>query len=343
MGHFILCCFKANKLLNYKNCVGINTLLFFQVTDLLSNIGAIEYLAGYYVREDAAIYRIFLSEIETIKHIHSVLCAPYEATVHMQRENITISDAFCSWVIAREKVKKLKSIGQERNINIDISHQLIVQMEKRQKDLLNPLAQVAIFLDPRLKHLITNSNNVILSITEIWKRIQNLHERLQTSQDEATNPAHNDDNIPSDSDIMNEYLFSIAPSAMAVKHSVSLWDNKDGEPSINYKKARGEIINELREYQALTTEHYTGPTTNYSMQYWLKKKDHFPEIFEIIKYVSLIPPTQVAVERAFSALSFIFTNRRGQLSRDTLENILTINLNKTRAKHILKTEMNNLG
>lgn len=57
------------------------------------------------------------------------------------------------------------------------------------------------------------------------------------------------------------------------------------------------------------------------------------EFYHIIKfrkphlYILATPATQVSVERAFSALNFILTEKRNKLSRESLNSLLVVKLN----------------
>jgi hAT family C-terminal dimerisation region len=64
------------------------------------------------------------------------------------------------------------------------------------------------------------------------------------------------------------------------------------------------------------------------LQYWDLKKLYEPELYKISQVILAVPPTQVSVERAFSALALILTYLRTKMRSDNLENILITNLNK---------------
>lgn len=52
-----------------------------------------------------------------------------------------------------------------------------------------------------------------------------------------------------------------------------------------------------------------------------------PELYELSQMVLAAPCTQVSVERSFSALSVILTDRRLRISDENLANILFVKLN----------------
>ena len=61
--------------------------------------------------------------------------------------------------------------------------------------------------------------------------------------------------------------------------------------------------------------------------FWESKTNQWPELYFISQIVLAVPPTQVTVERAFSGLSLVLTNRRCRLTKEFLSDILTVKLN----------------
>lgn len=51
-------------------------------------------------------------------------------------------------------------------------------------------------------------------------------------------------------------------------------------------------------------------------------------MYELARCIFAIPPTEVEIEKNFSNLNFIFTQRRQHLSEDHLDAILQIHLKK---------------
>lgn len=60
----------------------------------------------------------------------------------------------------------------------------------------------------------------------------------------------------------------------------------------------------------------------------------FLALYEVACIINAIPPSQATVERAFSALKFIFTEHRTKLDQDRLENLLMIKLNADLAESV---------
>lgn len=77
----------------------------------------------------------------------------------------------------------------------------------------------------------------------------------------------------------------------------------------------------LLKQRTITQEHVT------TFEYWHKRKYDDPEMTAVAAVVLALPSTQVTVERAFSYLPLIITNRRVRLRTTTVNDILTIKLN----------------
>lgn len=70
------------------------------------------------------------------------------------------------------------------------------------------------------------------------------------------------------------------------------------------------------------------------LDYWETKKYVEPDLYQLSQIVLATPPAQVTVERAFSSLSLVLTNRRTRLLQETLHNILIVKLNSDLFKKI---------
>lgn len=64
------------------------------------------------------------------------------------------------------------------------------------------------------------------------------------------------------------------------------------------------------------------------LDFFESKKYKLPALFELAMTVLGVPATQVSVERAFSSLNFILSDKRYNLSPKTLESLLLVRLNK---------------
>lgn len=58
--------------------------------------------------------------------------------------------------------------------------------------------------------------------------------------------------------------------------------------------------------------------------WWENKKFHMPELYQLAMIIHAMPITQVSVERLFSSMKYIFSDLRGNLSPELLDDILVI-------------------
>lgn len=72
-------------------------------------------------------------------------------------------------------------------------------------------------------------------------------------------------------------------------------------------------------------------------QHWVQRKQSHPELYAVATVVLATPASQASVERAFSALGLVLTDRRGDLGPTALEDTLLIKLNKEIFERIFPT------
>jgi hypothetical protein len=63
------------------------------------------------------------------------------------------------------------------------------------------------------------------------------------------------------------------------------------------------------------------------LQFWENNIYKFTMLSAVANAVMAVPATQVTVERAFSALKYIYSDLRANLKEDLLEDILIIKIN----------------
>lgn len=65
------------------------------------------------------------------------------------------------------------------------------------------------------------------------------------------------------------------------------------------------------------------------LKYWEKMKSSEPYLYKLAQIVMAVPASQVSVERCFSALKFILSDHRYNLSDESVKNVLLVRLNHT--------------
>lgn len=75
------------------------------------------------------------------------------------------------------------------------------------------------------------------------------------------------------------------------------------------------------------------------LDFWESFKRSSPLLYNVAMAIFSIPPTEVQIERDFSSLNHILSDRRYRLSAELLEAILLIHLNKDLFHQIKKDEL----
>lgn len=184
---------------------------------------------------------------------------------------------------------------------------------KREKDLLNyPAMLCAIYLDRRYRKELKNVEHI-----EIAKRtLANHYERLLSQQPKQLPEEQPEPEITVDS--FEEYLRQSDETTLSTpEFAVS--------SAIDEGFDRGAFMKMLQKYeQNVSRKHHALSL----FEDWEILKAEYPELYQLAMILYGIPPTQVTVERSFSAMAFVFNVKRAQLAQAMLENILTIKLNK---------------
>lgn len=184
---------------------------------------------------------------------------------------------------------------------------------KREKDLLNyPAMLCAIYLDRRYRKELKNVEHI-----EIAKRtLANHYERLLSQQPKQQPEEQLEPEITVDS--FEEYLRQSDETTLSTPEFAVSSANDEGFD-------RGAFMKMLQKYeQNVSRKHHALSL----FEDWEILKAEYPELYQLAMILYGIPPTQVTVERSFSAMAFVFNVKRAQLAQAMLENILTIKLNK---------------
>lgn len=63
------------------------------------------------------------------------------------------------------------------------------------------------------------------------------------------------------------------------------------------------------------------------LEYWFTRRFEYPEMYRLTQVALAAAPTEVEVERMFSALLLVLTHLRNRLSREVLDAIMLIKMN----------------
>lgn len=302
---------------------------------MLESKHAIEHLAQL---KPNSIFRTFIDSLPTIKKIHSILNHPYLATTRLQTDGINLSDAVCIWLTCREVLNKVQQTIDHADLNLCAN--IIANLNARFTTLFTPTAKAAVFLDPRLCDVLSaeDKRTAICTLGQIWEYICQFSGRQQRENDNA---ADDNENTVSEIGVLDEFIAASSGTIPAMR-SDSIWGGKVA--TLNYQKQQSEILFELREYDRKKEKAPANPReVNYLLTFWKQKASTCPELYDIAKFIALIPPTQVAVERTFSVVKYVLDDRRMRLFPKMLNAIVCIRLHKVLANDIMQFELNALN
>lgn len=183
----------------------------------------------------------------------------------------------------------------------------------REIKLLNyPTMLCAIFLDRRYRYELTNNDHIEIAM----RTLAELHERVRSH---FRRPEAEELSIES-TDTLEDYLGQNDVSCITVTAT-----NDTQAQMHDGNNDRKLFMDMLRKFDI------EEPRAHHKMfifDEWEKRKEKYPELYELACMIYCIPPTQTTVERSFSAMAFVFNPKRCQLGKEMLKNILMIKLNK---------------
>lgn len=283
--------------------------------DLLRCEEGIKYMAQV---KNVKIFNMFLLAKDSVVEILDILNIFYEATIDLQSPNVTLSDGHRIWLVSLLKLNKMRDNGSHKRT--DLVAQLIKEMERRQKELMEyDAALAAQYLDPRFRSglSVIHQQKAKTYILRIWDKIS----KDRANLDNASGSAH-----ASKNDKENELLEAYYCAQ----------ESSDGPQRSN------PIDNITENFHRLDREQRPSWKDFSIIAYWKQNKTINPECYEVSGYIYSIPATQVVVERSFSDLSYILSSRRCRLKQSTLDMILNLRLNKKIVFQIFKNDLDEI-
>lgn len=258
------------------------------------------------------------AEWKDMEEIMKVLRPFARQTARLQSPNITLSDFYGFFLVLQIRTRK--------HNNSDLAKNLLKEMDGRKAVLLeNKSMLAAVFLDPRYKIALQTDrmrNDAIERLIDIHDRLRTVENPVDVNssrENAVVNQTNNNTDTEEESsfDEIQAELMNIPPIQTSSSCS-------------NHQNTRTlSIEQQLREFFELPS-HNIESITNF----WEENKEKMPDLYKISNVIFGIPPTQVTVERAFSALALILSHLRTRLSDTNLENILLIRLNFSVFKEI---------
>lgn len=263
----------------------------------------IECVAAKSTKKRFAEFPLLLEKWTELKELVTVLRIPYEATVKLQRKDLTLSDTYGAWLEIRLRLNKITNQGTTA-----IAQALLEKFNGRFNVIYNnPAMKAAIFLDPRFRLSITRNEQYMAEakefILEMSRRLNYL-KNMQCTTESVTNEnasdSFDDFNVQAE---MNQY-----------------WLNQVVESTSNEQWSDIEAAVDAFDPPNI-------PIRNSLFEYW-ESKDCDPELRDIAMAIFSISPSETQCERDFSHLKRILSDLRGNLLPETLQSILTIKLNE---------------
>lgn len=211
-----------------------------------------------------------------------------------------------------------------------LSKHLYDCFEVRKENIFkNPYMLCALYLDPRYRAAITSSHEKTeeakKTLLKVWRRINVLKSTHNHHHPSSSSSTHNQSNYSSDS-----FDISFDEKKAVLQHL-----NQDDVNEEIRSADDIETIVDLFQPNQLSLNSSV-------LEYWESVKNTEVQLFELAMVVFSIPPTEVQIERDFSSLKFIFTERRCNLAQSRLEAILLIHLNKDLFYQVNEEEINEI-
>lgn len=269
-----------------------------------------EYFASI---EGETIFKILIAKWSVLTEIVNVLKIVYDATIAIQIPHFTLSDLFRCWIRIHVKLQKMKD---DSGLLTELVDTLLESLKIRKIGLLkHPSMLCAIYLDPRIYRELSENEIQIAKMT-----LANLNDRIQSLRINLSDSVMSNDSI-------EEYFKQ--------QNDQQTTSNDTNEKRAHFMQSLDNFRNSL--------PHESSTNHNKSIfEFWEYKKQMYPALYEVSCVINAIPPSQVTVERSFSALSYMFSNRRSNLKQETLENCLMIKLNAGLALSIHQHDMDEL-
>lgn len=290
---------------------------YFSINLQLEGVYNCHDVVKYYAEtKKVEVFRLLLKKWTVLKEMVYVLRIPFKATISLQDRSLTLSDTYGIWL---KMELHLKAFLRKKNYKTDLAKNLLSAIDDRKKNIFeNPLMSAALFLDPRYRNQITNNEEKAEQAKEtlkkIWRRLiisrgSNQESFIQSSI-----------NVSSSSDISFEY----DDWAELNKFLAGSTNQLEQEPNQSQQNVSHQ---DDIEYLLNTFAPETLSSENSIFAFWEEVKEKHLQLYELAMVVFCVPPTEVQIERDFSKLKFVFSDRRCGLTEERLEDIMIIHLN----------------
>lgn len=234
---------------------------------------------------------------EKIAEFHGPLKLVAQKVTHLQRADITLSDAFGDWY---ELLQNLRCQPQTQFVV-----KLISGLENRGHLILkNPLMLASVFLDPRYNLILTSEDRATATsvLSDLNEKFNPIERR--ESNDSPSDGSHSDDETQYNE--FERFLRSLESRNQTIPQRTEI-----------------PFLSETESFRQLARQ----PIDKSIHIFWHEYQRKYPILFKLSNVIMSIPPTEVSCERNFSKLKFIMNRLRCNLKDDEIEKMMFLNLN----------------
>lgn len=230
----------------------------------------------------------------------------HKFTKKIQGVQETLSDFYADWIDLKLKLNKKASH--------EFTKTLIGCMEQREETVHeNATLLSAVFLDTRYRIFLNNKpamkQVVINHLCRLWRRVC----QLKNMDEEYSNDQSSIENNETNADDLEAYMDSLENSLQRTQSTAST--------------SSDQIMLKLQHFDREMSDRKRDPKSNHPLDFWKLHGHLYPELKELANIIFTASPTEVSVEKNFSALTFIFNRYRCNLRDDNLNDILFLKLN----------------
>lgn len=272
-------------------------------------------------------FKAICQKLPVIREATKLLHIPFVVTQLLQRPDCTLSDFYGACIEMKERLK----IATQKQNKTDLAQCLLHEFENRRHHMINNEAMLsAVYLDRRFAVDLSDRETELakIALCNLWQRFSNAKKT-----ESPLEPTIQNVETESDDDDYMEFNMSLYLSAKAGEAVEKNGNESNKRNDRTISKDEFLLLLEDYENKFKFIHHKTK-----ILAFWKDQKQQFPEIYEMAKILNGIPPSQATVERAFSALAYIYSPLRCSLSSEMLEDILQIKLNSEILKQIFLEE-----
>lgn len=256
---------------------------------------------------------LILCKRKELKELILILNIPFDGTIHFQSQQLTLSDVYGKWLAMQ---LHLGHFVGKRQFKSDLAKHLLTELQTRSKIIFNnPMMSAALFLDPRFRKKLLESEEKTDEAKRVLSKLFRRMEWLQAENEPTAGTSHANTSNDSLSDKFDQ------EAALAAYMCDSTTSTRDAPATQG--AAPIDIYTVLDLFQPEPIQ-----VTESILKYWESMKDKERIMYELAMAVYSVPPTEVQIERDFSKLKWIFSERRCCLTQSRLEDILLIHCNK---------------